>query len=1250
MAPPLNFLVRCFERVCARFGFGMRAKLIALFVVIKVIPLVVLAILAWRQAWFLGEELQQRTELLTTTAKQAVEETGEVSVADAVEALDNRARDDIERMTTDTARRVADFLYARDSDILMAATLQPDADTYKKFLAQKSGMLIRPGTWKLSDDGTSWVDVTPAGQANAIRSSNPENTTNFHYRAPEQFDYENRPLYLEMTFVDLQGRELVKAVTSSRMDTQLKDVSQRRNTYTRAETYFSALKGLRPGDIYVSDVIGPYVRSRVIGAYTPASAAKAGEDFAPEKSAYAGKENPVGIRFQGIIRWAAPVVRDGKVIGYVTLALDHDHLMKFTDHQTPMDERYTKVSDAGQGNYAFIWDHKGRSIVHPRHFSITGYNPESGDPEVPWLEAPIYEAWQASGKSYAEFIPTAPTFLEQSNTKKPAPQLTKQGFVGLDCRYLNFAPQCIGWFDLTRDGGSGSFLINWSGLRKLTTAAAIPYYTGQYGASPRGFGFVTIGAEVADFHRPAAVMKEKLAVLFTQSTNVLEETQEEARDAIARNLRDTTYSLIASTILMVAVVVCVAIWMASTFTRSITNLIAGISRFRSGERHFRFNAPVKDEMGTLADSFDEMADSLVNSVKDPLTIVDEQLNVRYMNDAGLRLVGVGLQETLGKPYAEYSVYPDASPYCPITGLHQGRETEVFFHEPSGRYYKGTASFLTDKNGEHVGYIIITTDCTTLIAEQQETEKQRAMLHTIFTASPDLMWLKDSNGRYLTANPRFEASIIRKTGDYIGRTADELYPPDIAASFNSCDVTVAETMRPLYTEDTLVFADGHTETVDIVRMPVCSSAGEYQGILGVARDVSRRAEAERELRETQSALEKAVKQANRASEAKSSFLALMSHEIRTPMGAIIGMANIIKRKLGQQQKNVEDIRGHVRQIEASSQHLMSLLNDILDISKIEAGKIELSEDTLDIPKLLDNVVSIINPRCVEKNIHFDVRVGIIKPAIYRSDALRFRQVLINFLGNAVKFTPSAGTVGLCVEQLEYKDGQSLIHFAVSDTGIGIPQNAIDKLFEPFEQAHAGIAKQYGGTGLGMSINRSIVELLGSSIEVQSEEGKGSTFSFAVWLKAAQTAQAPAVAPQIQETSLLGKRALLVDDVMLNRMIVIELLADTGLQIEEAEDGQQAIDAFAASEPGYYDIIFMDAQMPHVDGYEATHAIRSLARGDAQSVPIVAMTANAFKEDVERAIASGMNAHLAKPLEIDKLNAVLVKYLGADEQRQ
>ena len=159
------------------------------------------------------------------------------------------------------------------------------------------------------------------------------------------------------------------------------------------------------------------------------------------------------------MRWATPVLKNGAIIGYVTLALNHDHLMEFTSHLMPTNTRYTEIPDASSGNYAFIWDHKGRNIVHPRHFSIAGYDPETGDPQVPWLEDRIYNEWQESKKSYADFIEDVPTFMAQSNSKKPSAELTKQGFVGLDCRYLNFAAQCTGWFDLTQKGGSGSFLI-----------------------------------------------------------------------------------------------------------------------------------------------------------------------------------------------------------------------------------------------------------------------------------------------------------------------------------------------------------------------------------------------------------------------------------------------------------------------------------------------------------------------------------------------------------------------------------------------------------------------------------------------------------------------------------------------------------------------------------------------------------------------------------------------------------------------
>ena len=251
-------------------------------------------------------------------------------------------------------------------------------------------------------------------------------------------------------------------------------------------------------------------KSHMIGAYSRERAQEKGIPFVPEQSGYAGKENPVGIRFQGLIRWATPVAKNGRVIGYVTLALDHTHIMEFTDHIVPTTERYSAISDAGSGNYAFIWDNKGRNISHPRDYFIVGYDPETGKQSVPWLDEEMFGIWQASDRSMDTFLSKAPQFKDQTLSKKPALPLIQAGMLGLDCRYLNFAPQCTGWRNLTQNGGSGSFVIFWSGLWKLTTAATIPYYTGSYGHSSRGFGFVTIGANVDEFHSSAMQTAETI--------------------------------------------------------------------------------------------------------------------------------------------------------------------------------------------------------------------------------------------------------------------------------------------------------------------------------------------------------------------------------------------------------------------------------------------------------------------------------------------------------------------------------------------------------------------------------------------------------------------------------------------------------------------------------------------------------------------------------------------------------------------
>jgi signal transduction histidine kinase/CheY-like chemotaxis protein len=1098
------------EQFIDSLGFGMRTKLVLIFVIIKVIPLVALTILAWRQANILGDELGRRTFELTEQANTALKETGTMAVNDSVLALNSSAIEQIERTSTDMARRVADFLYDRDDDILFLAGLEPNEAVYRRFLETKARALVEQREWVLSEDEKYWKPGEALQFGNYSPSSNPENDTNYHNRPPELWKTVERPLYLELTYVDLEGNELIKITSSDQMDPRRKNVSNRLNTYVKAETYFAELGDLGPGEIYVSDVIGAYVGSHLIGMYNPENVAARGLKWQPEEEAYAGKENPLGKRFKGIIRWASPVVRNGRIAGYVTLALDHDHIMEFTDHVTPMSERYTELPSAFEGNYAFIWDYKCRSICHPRHHSIVGFNPETGEPETPWLENSIYQAWQASGLPYTEFIKDVPVFVDQSRGKKPAPELTAAGLVGLDGRYLNNAPQCTGWFDLTAEGGSGSFLILWSGLWKPNTAATIPYYTGHYGQSKRGFGFVAIGAGLEDFQRPALETKALLDGVIADADRNLGQVVADTRRAIDRNLMDTTIKLVVSAGFMIILVVLIAVWMASTLTGSITNLINGISRFRTGERQFRFNPKSRDEFGTLANSFDEMADTLVAADREPLTIIDMNQNVIYANKASLGVLNYNLDDIIGKPYSEVSIYPDDPRYNPIAALQEGREAEIFYTPETEEYIKGRATYLRDKRGNAIGYIITTSNITEMVNQQKE-------------------------------------------------------------------------------------------------------------------------------------LERAVEAAKLANEHKGAFLARMSHEIRTPMNAIIGLTNIVKKQLNEGKTDQPGIMTNINQIEASSRHMMGLLNDILDISKIEAGKIELTEEPVDLLKMGQSVITIIKPRCNEKNISFEINFDITGNPAYLSDSLRLRQVLINLLGNAVKFTPELGRIVFSMILKQADDEKGLIEFSVWDTGIGISEEARKSLFKPFEQANNQITKKYGGTGLGLAISQSIVQLFGGDITVESREGEGSRFSFELWMLKAAIGKDEEVIVENVTGRLRGKRALMVDDVEINRIIAISLMEDTGIVIDEAVDGLEAVEIFKEKPPYTYDIIFMDIQMPTMNGYDAASAIRALNRPDAKSVPIVAMTANAFKEDINRAFQSGMNAHLSKPIEPDKMLELSFKLL-------
>ena len=376
----------------------------------------------------------------------------------------------------------------------------------------------------------------------------------------------------------------------------------------------------------------------------------------------------------------------------------------------------------------------------------------------------------------------------------------------------------------------------------------------------------------------------------------------------------------------------------------------------------------------------------------------------------------------------------------------------------------------------------------------------------------------------------------------------------------------------------------------------------------------------------------IKEATDAGMAKTRFLSNLSHEIRTPMNAIIGMVQIAERS-----RNLDEIKKCLDQINISSRHLLGLLNEVLDISKIEEGKLVISDVSFSLKDAVESLLTSIRQTAMDKKQELIVNYNVPDSDSFVGDSLRLSQVLINLLSNAIKFTGENGSVKLDIDELSRDNEKVLVRFSVTDTGIGISESFIERLFDPFEQSDNSISRRYGGTGLGLAISQRLVELMGGQIQVESKHDKGSRFSFSIWLKIdkdANSSDRTAAAAKGEETfDFSGRRILVVDDVEINRDIIYAFLKNTGVQLESASNGQEAVDMFTASPTGYYDMALMDVQMPVMDGCTAAGIIRSLNRPDAKTLVIFALTANAFKEDIEQVFAAGMNGHIAKPVEYE-----------------
>ncbi len=381
-----------------------------------------------------------------------------------------------------------------------------------------------------------------------------------------------------------------------------------------------------------------------------------------------------------------------------------------------------------------------------------------------------------------------------------------------------------------------------------------------------------------------------------------------------------------------------------------------------------------------------------------------------------------------------------------------------------------------------------------------------------------------------------------------------------------------------------------------------------------------------------ALSEALFAAQEANRAKTAFLSSMSHEIRTPMNAIIGLNN-----LALQRESLDaDTRQYLEKIGASASHLLNLINDILDMSRIESGNMILKSEPFSLTDVLKQINDMVMTQCTDKGLRYDCNIEGDLSDDYMGDEMKLKEVLINILSNAIKFTDAPGNVELKVEQTAVFEDQSTLRFTIRDTGIGMDSSFIPRVFETFSQEYNGRTNKYGSTGLGMAITKNIVDTMNGSISVESEKNVGTVFTVTISFRKCKTGINKTDGGVNRETANLeGRHILLAEDVIINAEIMKEMLSVKGAIIDHAENGRQALDMFEASDVAFYDAILMDIRMPEMDGLEATTKIRSLPREDADIVPIIALTANAFDEDVQRSLQAGMNAHLSKPVSPERL---------------